>query len=74
MFNKFEMEDCKIVSTRMVTGCKLRKDGESKEVDQRLYRSMISSLLYVTTSIPNVMQGFGHVAIFQAALKENHVL
>ena len=33
MLNKFGMEDYKPVSTPMVTGCKLRKDDESKEVD-----------------------------------------
>jgi hypothetical protein len=58
----------------MVTSCKLSKNDESKEVDRRLYRSMIGSLLYVTTSRPDVMQAVGKVAIFQAAPKETHVL
>ena len=56
------MEDCKPISTLMMTICKLSKDDESKEVDQRLYRSMIGSVLYVTTSIPNLMQAVGQVA------------
>jgi hypothetical protein len=34
MLNKFEMENCKIINTPMVTGCKLRKEDESKETDQ----------------------------------------
>jgi hypothetical protein len=74
MLKKFKMEDCKPVSTPMVIGCKLRKDDESKEVDQRLYRSMIGSLLYVTTSRPDVMQAVGQVTRFQATPKETHVL
>jgi hypothetical protein len=74
MLKKFGMEDCKPVSTPMVTSCKLRKDDESKEADQRLYRSMIGSLLYVTASRPNVMQAVGQVAIFQATPKETHVM
>jgi hypothetical protein len=74
MLKKFGMEDCKPVSTPMVTGCKLRKDDESKEADQRLYRSMIGILLYVTTSRPDVMQAVGHVARFQATPKETHVM
>ena len=37
MMKKFGMEDCKHVSTPMTTGCKLSKDDESKEVDQKLY-------------------------------------
>ena len=74
MLKKFQMEDCKPVSTPMITGCKLSKDDESKEVDQRLYRSMIGSLLYVTASRPDVMQAIGQVARFQAAPKENHII
>ena len=37
MLKKFGMEDCKPMSTPMNTGCKLSKDDESKEVDQKLY-------------------------------------
>jgi hypothetical protein len=74
MLKKIKMEDCKSVSTPMVTGCKLRKYDKSKEVDQRLYKSIIGSLLYVTTSRPDAMQEFGQVSIFQVAPKETHVL
>ena len=74
MLKKFQMEDCKPVSTPMITGCELSKDDESKEVYQRLYRSMIGSLLYVTASIPDVMQVVGQVARFQAAPKETHII
>ena len=35
---------------------------------------MISSLLYVTTSRPDVMQAVGKVARFQAAPKESHII
>jgi hypothetical protein len=56
MLKKFKMKDCKPVSTPLVTSCKLIKYDESKELDQRLYRSMIGSLLYVTTSRPDVMK------------------
>lgn len=35
---------------------------------------MISSLVYVTTSRPDVMQGVGQVARFQEAPKESHIV
>jgi hypothetical protein len=38
MLNKFEMEDCKPMSTPMVTSCKLRKEDESKEANLTLYK------------------------------------
>ena len=50
MLKKFKMEDCKPILTPMVTGSKLSIDDSSKDVDHRLYISMIGSLLYVTTS------------------------
>jgi hypothetical protein len=58
----------------MKTSCKLSKDDDSKFIDQRQYRSMIGSLLYVTTSKLDVMQEVGQVARFQEAPKESHVL
>ena len=64
MLKKFKMEDSKLVSTLMVTGCKLSKDDESLEVDHTMYRSMISTLLYVTTTRPDVMQAVGLVSIY----------
>jgi hypothetical protein len=62
MLKRFGMEDCKPVITPMQTSCKLSKDDGSKSIDQRQYRSMIGSLLYVTTSRPDVMQAVGQVA------------
>ena len=74
MLKRFRMEDCKPVITPMQTSCKLSKDDDSKSTDQRKYRSMISSLLYVTTSKIDVMKVVWHVTRFQATPKESHVL
>jgi hypothetical protein len=74
MLKWFGMEDCKPVITPMKTSCKLSKDDDLKSTDKRQYMSMIGSLLYVTTSRPDVMKVVGQVARFQAAPKESHVL
>jgi hypothetical protein len=55
ILKRFGMEDCKPVITLMQTSCKLRKYDDSKSTDQRKYKSMIGSLLYVTASRPDVM-------------------
>jgi hypothetical protein len=34
----------------MQTSCKLSKDDDSKNADQRIYRSMIGNILFVTSS------------------------
>jgi hypothetical protein len=56
------MEDCKLVSTPMKTGIKLRKDDESKDVDLRLYRSMIGILLHIILVTPVIL--LQHVFMF----------
>ena len=39
----------------MSSTCKLGKDEEGKRVDQKLYRGMIGSLLYLIASRPDIM-------------------
>ena len=73
MLKFLKKEDSKPISIPMLTGCKLRKDDESLEVDHTMYRSMIGSLLYVTTR-PYIMQVVGLVARFQSTPKETHVV
>ena len=68
------MEDCKPVSTPMITGCKLCANDGSTNVDQKIYRSMIGSLLYLTSSRPDIMLEVGLVERYQAAPKKNHLL
>jgi hypothetical protein len=47
---KFNMTELKPVSTPMSTTMVLDPDENNKAVDQREYRSMIGSLLYLTTT------------------------
>ena len=58
------MEDASSVSTPIVVGCKLRKDDPSPDVDQRTYWSMIGSLLYITTSRPDIMQAGRNILVY----------
>jgi hypothetical protein len=73
MMKRFQMEDSKHVGTPMVTGCKLRKDDDSPDVDQGSYRSMIGSLLYITASRPEIMHVVGMVGRYQDAPKQSHL-
>jgi hypothetical protein len=51
---KFNMAELKSVSIPMSTTASLGPDEDAEAVDQRKYRSMIDSLLYVTGAvIPN---------------------
>ena len=55
LLKKFEMESSKSVSTPMIPSCKLDKDEHDRNIDSKLYRSMIGSLLYLTVSRPDIM-------------------
>jgi hypothetical protein len=73
MLMKFRIEYCEPFNKPMVIGCKLRKDDDSLEENQTLYRSIIGILLYMTTSRLEIVQEVGFVAWFQDAPKETHV-
>jgi hypothetical protein len=73
MLKKFQMEYSSLVSTPMVVGYKLSIDDISPNVDQRTYRSMISSLMYITSSRPDIMQVVGMVGRFNSSPKQSHL-
>ncbi|KAJ9539032.1 hypothetical protein OSB04_031765 [Centaurea solstitialis] len=55
MLKKFNMTDCSPIKTPMPTGNLLGPDLAGKPVDQKIYRSMIGSLLYLTATRPDIM-------------------
>jgi hypothetical protein len=73
LLKKFKMDDCKPIKTPMPSNGHLDLDEEAKPVDQTLYRSMIGSLLYLTTSRPDIMFNVCMCARFQACPKEPHL-
>ena len=67
------MDDAKAISTPMGTSGSLDCDASGNMVDQKMYRSMIESLLYVIAPRPDVMFSVCMGARFQASLKESHL-
>jgi hypothetical protein len=55
ILTKFGMKDAKPIKTPMETNGHLGLDMEGKSVDQKVYRSMIGSLLYLCASRPDIM-------------------
>ncbi|GJU75736.1 putative ribonuclease H-like domain-containing protein [Tanacetum coccineum] len=55
ILKKFDFTSVKSASTLMEPNKGLVKDSEAEDVDVHLYRSMISSLMYLTTSRPDIM-------------------
>ena len=57
----------------MSTSTKLDKDATSENIDEKLYRGMIGSLLFLTASRPDIMFSACLYARFQASPKESHL-
>ena len=74
MLKRFKLDDVKPAKTPMPTKCQLDIDPNGKAVDQKVYRSMIGSLLYLCASRPDIMLSVGMCARFQAAPKESHLV
>ncbi|GKA12397.1 putative ribonuclease H-like domain-containing protein [Tanacetum coccineum] len=73
IFKKFDFSTVKTVSTPMETSKPLLKHAEAENVDAHLYRSMIGSLMYLTTSRPDIMFAFCACTRFQVTHKVSHL-
>jgi hypothetical protein len=73
ILNKFGMKYAKPIKTPMGTNGHLDLDTGGKSVDQKVYRSMIESLLYLCASRPDIMLSVCMCARFQFDPKEVHL-
>ena len=55
LLKRFNMEKTKTMKTPISSFIKLNKDEKGKSIDSTMYRGMIDSLLYLTTSRPDIM-------------------
>jgi hypothetical protein len=67
------MDKAKPIKTPMGTNGHLDLDMSGKSIDQKVYHSMIGSLLYLCASRPDIMLSVCMCARFQAAPKECHL-
>ncbi|GJU81500.1 hypothetical protein Tco_1283865 [Tanacetum coccineum] len=73
ILKKFGFNDVKIASTPMETHKPLLKDADGKDVDEHLYRSMIGSLMHLTSSRPDIMFAVCACARYQVNPKVSHL-
>src|SRR4051812_47159613 len=70
MLKRFGLEDAKPMKIPMPTNGQLDLDPNGKYVNQKVYRSMIGSLLYLCASRPHIMLSVCMCARFQSAPKK----
>jgi hypothetical protein len=67
LMKKFNIAELKPISTLMSTGTALDPDENGKTIDQREYRSMIGSLLYLMVTRPDIQFIVCLCACFQSS-------
>ncbi|GJS20821.1 putative ribonuclease H-like domain-containing protein [Tanacetum coccineum] len=73
ILKKFGFLTVKTASTPIETSKTLMKDENAEDVDVHLYRSMIGSLMYLTSSRPDIMFAVCACARFQVTPKVSHL-
>ncbi|GJV01551.1 putative ribonuclease H-like domain-containing protein [Tanacetum coccineum] len=73
ILKKFDYVTIKTASTPMEPNKALVKDEEADNVDVHLYRSMIGSLMYLTSSRPDITFVVSTCARFQVTPKTSHL-
>ncbi|GKB60609.1 retrovirus-related pol polyprotein from transposon TNT 1-94 [Tanacetum coccineum] len=73
ILKKHGMEKCDSIATPMATKPKLDVDLSGKLVDQTNYHSMIGSLMYLTSSRPDIVQAVCYCTRYQARPTEKHL-
>nr|GEV42291.1 retrovirus-related Pol polyprotein from transposon TNT 1-94 [Tanacetum cinerariifolium] len=73
ILRKFGLNEGKSANTPIDTEKPLLKDSDGEDVDAHTYRSMIGSLMYLTSSRPDIMFAICAYAHFQVTLKASHL-
>ncbi|GJW58085.1 putative reverse transcriptase domain-containing protein [Tanacetum coccineum] len=72
ILNTHGMKNCDSIGTTMNTKPKMDADMIGIPIDQMKYRSMIGSLMYLTSSRPDLVQIMCYLARYQARPTEKH--
>ncbi|GJS99193.1 hypothetical protein Tco_0820363 [Tanacetum coccineum] len=73
ILKKHNMDNCHSIGTPLATKPKLDVDLSGEPVDQSDYRSKIGSLMYLTSSRPDLVQAVCYCARYQARPTQKHL-
>ncbi|XP_058759141.1 secreted RxLR effector protein 161-like [Vicia villosa] len=72
VLKKFKMDDANPVDTSMECGSKLSKHENGEIVDPTLYKSLVGSLHYLTSTRPDILYAVGVVSRYMEAPTTTH--
>lgn len=73
VLKKFQMEECKAMSTPMNQREKLCKEDGDDKVDEGYYRSLIGCLMYLTVTRPDILFDVSLLSRFMYCVSEMHL-
>ncbi|RVW73046.1 Retrovirus-related Pol polyprotein from transposon RE1 [Vitis vinifera] len=74
ILDKFMLKDCNSVITPSEVGLKLSKSGAGKRVDSTLYKQIVGSLMYLTSTRPDIMHIVNLIGRYMENPTEVHLL
>lgn len=74
ILDRFNMKDCNSVSIPTKPGLKLIKTGAGKKVYVTLYKQIVGSLMYLTSTRPNIMYVVSLISRYMENPTEIHLL
>ena len=72
LLEKFGMDQCRAVATPLQQNLKLSSDDGTKEVDATMYRQLVGSLIYLTTTRPELAYSVSVLSQFMSKPLESH--
>eukprot|EP00253_Pinus_taeda_P017397 PITA_17397 len=72
LLEKFGIDQCRSVATPLQQNLKLRSDDDTKEVDATMYRQLVGSLIYLTTTRPDLAYSVSVLSQFMSKPRESH--
>ncbi|XP_048228654.1 uncharacterized mitochondrial protein AtMg00810-like [Ricinus communis] len=74
ILTKFQMQDCNPVYTPAETSLKLVKDPDGVKIDSTLYKQIVGSLMYLTSTRPDIMFVVSLISRFMKNPTEMHLM
>ncbi|PRQ55986.1 putative RNA-directed DNA polymerase [Rosa chinensis] len=74
VLERFKMGNCNSVCTPTEVGLKLTKNGSGKRVNATLYKQIVGSLMYLTTTRPDIMFAVSMVSRYMEKPMEDHLV
>ncbi|GLT41421.1 hypothetical protein SLA2020_154870 [Shorea laevis] len=73
VLDRFQMKNYNSVTTLVDKGVKLVKDLRGRSMNNKLYKQIVGSLMYLTATRPNIMHGVSLISRYMEHPKELHL-